>query len=128
MRQGQSWSMDIVIAVVVFGFVALAIGSFVLLNQPDAERLERNSQIVIANLATDFNGCGPVLRGNQLNRTNLECLFEQDYEEFKQATGARNDFCVFLEDEQGNLWTFQNGQLRAWGSSRVNVGGDPCHG
>ncbi len=126
MRKGQSWSMDIVIAVIVFGFVTLTIGSFVLLNQPDAERLQTNSQVVFTHLASDFNGCGPVLRGNQLNITNLECLYEQEYDIFRQQQGIRHDFCLFLEDEDGNLWTFQNGALHAWGSDRVIVGDNPC--
>lgn len=126
MRRGQSWSMDIVIAVVVFGLITLAITGFVLLSKPDAERLEQNSQLVISNLAATQLGCGEILTGNNLNFTNFECLFGQDYQAFKEANSIQGDFCIFLEDERGNIWTLQEEGVTAWGSSDVTVGGSPC--
>ena len=126
MKKGQSWSMDIVIAVVVFGFITLAITGFVLLSKPDAERLEQNSQLVIANLASAQAGCGEILTANTLNFEHLECLFGRNYEEFKEQNRIQGDFCIFLEDEQGQIWTIDDGRIAAWGSDDIRVGGIPC--
>lgn len=124
MRKGQSWSMDIVIAIVVFGFITLAISGFVLLSKPDAERLEQNSQVVIANLAAAQAGCGAILTGNNVNYTNFQCLFNEQYEQFKDNNNIQGDFCVYLEDEQGRVWTVDG--RHGWGSDTVRLGGVPC--
>lgn len=134
MRVGQSWSMDIVIAVVVFGFVALAITGFVLLSQPDAEQLERNSQVVISNLAAAQAGCDPVMSGNNVHYEALSCLmFNTDYDMFRDELGIQGDFCIFLEDEQGQLWEIRkdaqnssSDRAMSWGRPDVNVAGSPC--
>lgn len=126
MRKGQSWSIDIVIAVVVFGFITLAITGFVLLSKPDAERLEQNSQLVISNLAAAQASCGEILTGNNLNFSNFECLFRQDYQAFKDTNNIQGDFCIFLEDERGTIWTLEGGQITAWGSEDARVGAIPC--
>ncbi len=131
-RKAQTWSIDVVIAVVIFGFIAAIITSFALLEKPDTESLQRNAQEVTFYLeepiviGPDLN-CSEIFDDNKVNIEGIECLFnstESDYEEFKKQTGIKGDFCIYLEDEDGNIVYIQN--KTGWGSPELIVADKPC--
>jgi len=133
MVRGQIWSVDLAIGMLVF---LLAIGTiYSLLNAKEAQDvspLRIESEVVATVLTTGANS--PELRvatENQLNMEALGDLAAKDYNELKTSFGIENDFCIFLEDEDGNLiYIENNGELYAGigpNNGDLNLASDtPC--
>ena len=81
----------------------------------DAERL--------LNAITTNNLENPNL--TQLNEESLEEIMQKDYIKLKEELGLKNDFCIRLEDSNGELIKI-NGIERGIGSSKVKVNGVSC--
>lgn len=108
MQRGQAWSMDLVIGVLIF---LVAIGSiYSLLNSQkgtDSAPLRIESE-VIANVITSnaSNQMLQVTDANQLDMVRLGKLAQDskdNYEGLKKQLGIENEFCIYLQDEEGNL-------------------------
>ncbi len=130
-RFGQSWSMDVVLAVVVFGFITVTFTSFALLDSSNVDALEREAQLVAGGLANPLMMCNdlPVLRDGSLDQNTTACLFGQDYEDLQQLFQTSQDFCMYLEDQDGNVIPVRLNDgttQRSIGSPDVIVGGLPC--
>ena len=125
-RRGQSWSMDIVLAVVIFGFIAVTLTSFALLDRPDIQTLQQDAQQISSELGQSFSQCDgrQVFRGNALDANATECLFEQNYTDLKQQFRTQENFCIYLEDQNGRI--IQVAGKNSIGSDEVNVSGVPC--
>lgn len=118
--------MDVVLAVVIFGFISVTFTSFALLDQPDVQRLQQNAQKVTTELSQPLSQCGGVsiLTDNALDQEGTDCLYQQDYQEIKQQFNIEEDFCMYLEDEDGNI--VQVAGKNGFGSDEVNISGAPC--
>ncbi len=116
MRRGQVWSIDLVIAVLIF---LLAIGVFYFLNSSrasnDQSTLRIDSQVV-ADKLTGTDALSVVDQG-AVQEQKLLNLSAMDYDALKDQLGVRNDFCIVLVDKDGNLILLGNGT-----ESRVGVG------
>ena len=123
-RRGQSWSVDVVLAIVVFGFISIAFTSFALLQKPDVEKLQQNAQRVVLELETPVGGCGAILENDTINNESLSCLYGLDYDQFKAINNLRSDFCVYIEDEHGQI--IQLNGLNGWGSNDLQLSGAQC--
>lgn len=127
-RCGQSWSIDVVLGVVIFGFVAVTFSSFMLLDRPDIDDLQIGAERVSLALE-DSPNCGTVLANNTIVNESLSCLYAQDYESLRESLRLRGDFCVYLEDDMGRLIRINSSDnltRNGWGSSELIVGGQPC--
>jgi hypothetical protein len=54
-----------------------------------------------------------------VDEKKLKEVQNMDYEEFKNLLNAKKDFCVYIEDENGNI-------ILSKGSSKLNEDGIPC--
>lgn len=54
-----------------------------------------------------------------VDENKLRQIQSMEYAEFKKSLNAKNDFCVYLEDENGNI-------ILAKGSSRLSMDGLVC--
>ncbi len=107
-RRGEVWSLDLIIAVLVF---LLAVGIFYFFTQGHAEkgqtRLRVQAQIVTDKLAASDSPDAALL-----DQDRIQALASQsatDYPATKQSLGLRDDFCVILIDKDGNLLLIGNG-------------------
>ena len=130
-RQAQSWSMDVVLAVVIFGFISVAFTSFALLERPDVSSLQREAQQVSNSLSSPLALCNnfPVLEGGTMQRNATICLFNQSYDDLRAAFRTRQNFCIFLEDSNGQLIPIRVNSTHnryTVGSNQVTVGGQRC--
>lgn len=125
MRRGQSYSVDVVLAIVIFGFVSVAITSFALLSQPDVDKLQNSASRVVNELEGTYLDCGIVLENSSIDNESIACLFNKSYEDFKEAYDIEHNFCIYLEDEKGQILKIQG--KNGWGSAELRVGGDPCN-
>ncbi len=54
-----------------------------------------------------------------VDKNKLQEIQNMDYEEFKNNLNAKKDFCVYIEDDKGNI-------ILAKGSSKMTEDGVPC--
>ena len=54
-----------------------------------------------------------------IDENKLKEIQNMDYEDFKNSLNAKNDFCVYVEDENGNI-------ILSKGSEKLISDGIPC--
>ena len=106
--KGQAWSIDLVIGVLIFLIAVGAIYSILSSRQHEDPAPLRIESEVIATILTNnaSNQLLQVAEGNQLEMDKLGGLATRannDYELLKQELGIQNEFCIYLQDEEGNL-------------------------
>jgi hypothetical protein len=129
-ERGQTWSMDLIIGVLIF---MLAIGViYALLASKGRENTAplRIESEVIATKLLDDPQIG-VTSEQQLDATKLGNLTSIDYETLRQQLGVQKEFCIFLQDESGNITYIVDNQGRKYtgigsGNGDLNISGVPC--
>jgi len=102
--QGQSWSLDIILAFVIF---VLIIGIFYALlsnnKKDDTNDLTLESGTVINNLdsANGQNTTLTIIDKGNLDRNKAEILYASDYETLKKQLGIKGEFCIYIVDQEG---------------------------
>jgi hypothetical protein len=66
-----------------------------------------------------------ILKNGQVDENKLTKLSFRDYEELKELFDVDADFCVYLEDENGNLILIDGG-FNGIGSNNIYVSGEEC--
>ena len=122
--KAQSWSIDIIIGVLVF------IGAFfvvyALLNSnPETKttNLKEEASIVIKKMTSE--GYLKIVDGNEINESKLNELKNLPYDELKRILAIEGDFCIYFEDDKGNLVLIDN-SYKGVGSQNIVIGGTPC--
>ena len=123
-KKSQTWSMDIMLAVVIFIGAIFVVYSILSGSKADtAGKLEEDAALVLDNLASeDFEIS--VVDGVELNEAKLLGLLNEEYPDLKQKIRAGSDFCIFLEDEEGKLVYISN--KPGIGSDKIKVSDQPC--
>ena len=127
MNKGQVWSIDILLAMVIF--VSIMIIFYVTItknDQPQLKDLESEAGGIKALLET--NPDYSFMTDNTVNEARLNSFINEtaaNYQQVKQDLGVRGDFCIYLEDENGNLVLLQ-GNRTGIGSPDINITGQPC--
>lgn len=132
--RGQAWSIDLVIGVLIF---LLVIGLFYVLLMKNFNKDTTELQIASETIATKIiddktpaaGGVG-IIKDERIDKNALEDLAGKDYETLKKEFGITSDFCIFLEDEDGNVINITNNSTKETfvgiGSSEINISGSPC--
>ncbi len=124
MKRSQAFSMDIMLAIVVFlGAIFITYSILQGGKGGTVKELEKDASNVLGNLASQDNELG-IVNGVELNETKVQQLIETTYPEIKQKMRAGNDFCIFLEDDQGNVIYISN--QAGIGSDKIKISGTPC--
>lgn len=101
-RKGQAWSVDLVIGVLIF---LLVIGVFyvVLINKSnsDTTQLKIASETVATKLVDD--PAVGIVEGDAIQQEKLEDMLQKEYDSLRQQFGINSEFCIFLEDDKGNI-------------------------
>jgi hypothetical protein len=102
MGKGQAWSIDLILGVLIF-LISLGIIYSLLLgrNQENPATLRIESEVIATKLVTDPSV--QVASDNALDVSKVVALTSQQYDALKQQLGAKHDFCIYLQDDQGNL-------------------------
>ena len=114
MKSSQAWSMDIMIAIilfigVIFIFYWIVSGS----QESKEEQLKEDATIVLENLNITKN------------ISQLDGLLEEEYPELKRKLRIENEFCVYLEDEDGNVIYLRPDRVGV-GSDKISISDIPC--
>jgi hypothetical protein len=129
MGRGQAWSIDLIFGVIIFMIsVGIIYALLVSRDRQDVAPLRIESEVIANKLAFD-----PQLRvaeNNQLNPQSLANLTRLQYDALKAQLGVQDEFCIYLEDSQGNLIYIQDGSTKytgiGSGSGELNLSGTPC--
>ena len=124
-QKSQSWSIDIALGVIIF-MAAFFIFYSLLNSNPNtkADNLKEEASIVIKQVTSE----GSLIRivdGNEINVSRLNELKNLSYDELKRMLRIEGDFCIYMEDDKGNLVLINN-SYRGVGASNINLSGTPC--
>lgn len=123
-NKSQAWSIDFVIGISVF-MGALVI-FYTLLNPASNEKpiiLQKDASFIAKEVEEEESPL-TVMEGNIVNETKLDNLIGR-YSSIKKNLGIKNDFCIYFEDENGNIMPIKEG-VTGIGSSDIKIGGIQC--
>jgi len=124
-KKSQSWSLDITIAVVVFMAAFLVVYGVLSANKSTkVSDLQDDASIVVKQVASGDSDI-KVLSNNEINESKLGRLKNIDYDKLKSELRVQGEFCIYFEDDKGNLVLINN-SYRGIGSSQILIGGTPC--
>ncbi len=123
-KRGQSWSFDIALAVVIF--ILTTITFFAFSNSDNTRKLGvvQSEAHYILEHTKDENSPLQIVDNQEVNEEKLQELAAANYDELKKDAGITHDFCIYFEDENGNIIPV-NG-MKGIGSSSINISGTRC--
>jgi hypothetical protein len=132
--RGQSWSLDIILAFVIF---VLIIGIFyTLLNNNrtvKTEHLQLEANTIANNLdtSTGLNSTFSVMQKGTIDKAKLQQLYNSTYSSLKYQFGIKGDFCIYIVDQYGNLITVPDAsdpskQYVGYGNGNFSINGKAC--
>jgi len=107
-----SFKIDEIALVFLVAFIIIMVTAYGKLNQP-AIGPEKITDLIMNNKGVSFVDNG-VLNENTLNK-----IQDMDYDAYKASLNLKDDFCVYLEDENGNI-------ILSKGSSKLDNGDIVC--
>lgn len=129
--KAQSWSIDITLGV--FVFIAAIFIFYALLNanqNTKANTLKEEASTVIKQVASE-DAPVSIVNNREVNAAKLKELKNlqtENYDELKRKLRIDGDFCIYMEDENGNIVLIQDesGGYKGIGSPGIDLGGTPC--
>ena len=118
--------MDVIIASIVF--MAAFFAFYALLNRNTTlgpEELKDEASILIREMSSP-DAPLRIIDNNELNITKLNDLKNLTYNELKRRLRVSSDFCIFLENERGELILLNN-SYKGIGAPSINISGTPCN-
>jgi len=100
-----------------FALSIFIIARAVIISQQD------EAEMAMEKLASD-NGIG-ILDSNGIADEKVRMLDGMEYDDVKESLGIKNDFCLYFEDEQGNIVQVDH-ISRGIGYNKIHVSGMPC--
>ena len=114
MKTSQAWSMDIMLAFIIFIGTIFIFYSIISGKHVDKEEeLREDASIVLGGLNITEN------------ISQIEELIYEAYPDLKKKLRTENDFCIFLEDEDGNIIYIRPDQPGI-GSKKIMISDEPC--
>lgn len=117
--------MDVMLAIVVFiGTIFLFYAIFSSNQKGASEELEKDASKVLKSVSSEDPNVG-IMDGIEVDEAKLEQLLGKDYSIIKEQIRAEKDFCIFLEDENGDIIYISPGQPGI-GSDKIKISDVPC--
>ena len=127
MKKGQTLSTDAVVAVVIFFLAAMLM--FYLMGPAAknrrSEKLQVEAQRLPGILSANQNLTIIFIQGTKVDEKKLSETLNLSYENLKALLGIESDFCIYFEDDKGNLVPV--GNKLGIGSPLVNLSGRACN-
>ncbi|MFH1649796.1 MAG: hypothetical protein ABIA93_04565 [Candidatus Woesearchaeota archaeon] len=127
--RAQAWSMDLVIAVLIFTAIIAVFFAFVGKGKDnDAKGLENDARMIAAKLDADNADSIPLVSQGKIDAKVLAQVYNMSYEELKVKLGTSRDFCIYLETADGRILPVQLdvGEKTSMGDPNLTINGDPC--
>ncbi len=127
MKKAQTWSTDAIVAVVMF-FTAVILLFYLsgpVAKNRQSERLQSEAESLPATLSSQQNLSSIFIQGSKINEQKLSEAINMSYDNLRSLLGIYSDFCIYLEDENGNVVPI--GGKRGIGSPLANISGKSCN-
>ncbi len=124
-KLGQGWSLDAIVAIIIFVvliIVALWFLTFAVQNNR-VEELKAEGETIPEVLEGD-DPFG-FIEGKQIDKDRLQEFADLPYDEIRKQLGIKGDFCIHLQDEDGNLINISPDRA-AIGSGKARIGNFAC--
>ena len=106
------FKIDEIMLVLIVVFIATFVNIYAKVKEPDMEA-EKITAMILDDHKVSF------ANGNVIDESKLNEIKDMDYGDFKNSLKAKSDFCVYIEDGDGNV-------ILSKGSSRFNGDGLSC--
>ena len=130
MDRAQVWSVDVLLAVVIF--VAVILIFYTTMNRNRATELQ-DLEAEAGNLKLELeqNYLFGFIIEDEIDEAKFRAFIENatvNYTELKEKLGINGDFCIFFEDSDGNVIVLNvsGSNYTGIGGSNVTIGGTPC--
>ena len=107
----SNFKIDELILVLIVAFIALFISFYDKANEPEIHAEKITEMILNDDLGLASNGI--------VDESKLRKIQNTKYESLKKSFNAKNDFCMYIEDENGNI-------ILAKGSAKLSQDGLFC--
>ncbi len=130
--QGQSWSLDIILAVVIFVLVIAIFYALLGRNTTTNSKnlaVEANALTSTIDSSTGLNSSLTIIHNGKIEPQDLSQLYDQDYESVKSQFGIRGEFCIYVVDQYGkvvSVTTPSNDSKIGFGNSNYTINGQGC--
>ena len=121
-KQGQVWSMDMLISVGVFMLSFIIFYLIVLSTSKQGKMgvlIEENEMLVSAIQSSDPTSDISFVVENVIDEEKLKTLAAKDYDTIKKELGMVSDFCMYFADQEGKVKDM--GGIRFIGSPQMNI-------
>ncbi|MBI2580734.1 hypothetical protein HYV85_02900 [Candidatus Woesearchaeota archaeon] len=128
LKKAQTWSTDAIVGVVLF-FIAVVLLFY--LTGPVAEnrqtaKLQAEADKLPSIVGAGKNLTGTFIDGAKVDAGKLASASNVSYENLKSLLGVESEFCIYFEDEKGNIVPVQEDRAGI-GSPLVNISGKGCN-
>lgn len=123
-QKAQSWSIDVALGVVIFMGAFLIVYTLLSAN-PNTKVSTLTDEASLVNKQFSSDTQIKIISNNEVNISKLLELKNISYDELKRMLRIEGDFCIYFEDEKGNLVLINN-SYRGVGASSINLSGVPC--
>lgn len=111
--QKPNFKIDEIALVLIVAVMAVIVSVYDRVNQLPITEVEKLTETILDNYVTSFATNG-VIDGDKLDKVQ-----NMDYNDLKNALKIKNDFCVYIEDGNGEI-------VLAKGSSKLSRDGITC--
>ena len=108
-----NFEIDEIVLVLIVALLAIVFSVYYKANEPKGMEAEKITALILDNHDVSFAHNGVV------DEYKLQEIQSMNYKDFKNSLKVKNDFCIYLEDENGNI-------ILAKGSSKLNNDGIIC--
>ena len=126
-KKAQTVSTDALVAIALFAIVVIFFVSFGTdaADDRNVRSLQSESTKLVSSVAGAKNASSVFVSGSKVSEGRIKELANLTYSQLKNALGIKADFCIYFEDEKGNVINV-TGNRTGLGSSRLEIGGVAC--
>ncbi|MEK6943289.1 MAG: hypothetical protein AABX00_04465 [Nanoarchaeota archaeon] len=124
-KKSQSWSIDVVLGFIIFMSAFFIAYTMISGNDEVKVDLLKKESLTIIKQVTSEDSKLKLVDNNEIDSEKIEELKAMDYEDLKRRLRADKDFCIYMEDSNGNLVLMNNNYLGI-GSPDIDLAGTPC--
>lgn len=101
---GQTWSIDLIIGVIVFMLIIATFYAFIgSKSETSIENLKEDATVASTKLLAEDGSTSSIVRNGEIQKTDLDTLCDKTYNDVKAKLGIESEFCIYLEDANGNI-------------------------
>lgn len=112
-QQKSNFKIDEIMLVLIVALIAMIVSLNNKFDKPSEMEAEKITEIILDNHGMSFAS------GGVIDESKLNEIKNINYDDFKKSLNAKNDFCVYIEDGNGNV-------ILVKGSSKLNRDGLYC--